>query len=83
MRTVEYQLFDADIHYYETRDAFTRHIEPKYRDRAIEVGIDPESGHDQLLIGGQPFTFLPRAPIRDRSGPRRVGPDDARRGRLR
>ena len=63
MRTVDYQLFDADNHYYEARDAFTRHIDPKYRDRAIEVGIDPESGHDQLLIAGQPFTFLPRPPF--------------------
>lgn len=30
-----YRLFDADNHYYETADCFTRHIEPRYREQAI------------------------------------------------
>ena len=27
---------DADNHYYETLDAFTRHLEKKYRDRGVK-----------------------------------------------
>ena len=46
-------LFDADNHYYETRDCFTRHIEPRFRDRAIRV----EAG-DRVFVGDRPFTFL-------------------------
>ena len=44
---------DADNHYYEPRDFCTRHIEPRYRDRAVRV--DEE---DHIWIGDRPFTFL-------------------------
>ena len=50
-------LFDADNHYYEPRDAFTRHIEPRYR----ELAIRPEPGdgrRERLMVGARPFTFL-------------------------
>ena len=33
-------LFDVDNHYYETRDCFTRHIEPAMRERAVRVERD-------------------------------------------
>lgn len=51
------RLFDADNHYYEPRDCYTRHIEPRFRDRAIHVerGAD---GREQILVGDKPFTFL-------------------------
>jgi predicted TIM-barrel fold metal-dependent hydrolase len=50
-------LFDADNHYYEPRDAFTRHIEPKYRDVAIH--LEPGDGRrERLMVGERPFTFL-------------------------
>jgi predicted TIM-barrel fold metal-dependent hydrolase len=53
----EYGLFDADNHYYEPPDCFTRYIEPKYRDKAIELksvaGAEP-----QVFVGDKPFTFL-------------------------
>ena len=52
-----YGLFDADNHYYEPRDCYTRHIEPKFRDRAIHVEPDAD-GHDVVLVGDRPFTFL-------------------------
>jgi hypothetical protein len=32
-----YPLFDADNHYYEPRDCFSRFIEPRHRDKAIHV----------------------------------------------
>lgn len=51
-----YRLFDADNHYYEPRDAFTRHIEARHRDQAIHVvEID---GKDAIFVGDRPFTFL-------------------------
>ncbi len=52
-----YPLFDADNHYYEPRDAFTRHLEPACHDRAIHVETD-ERGRDRVMIGARPFTFL-------------------------
>ena len=33
----EYKLFDADNHYYEPPDCFTRYIEPRQRDKAIQL----------------------------------------------
>ena len=52
-----FALVDADNHYYETRDCFTRHIDPAFQDRAIRVeeGAD---GEDRILVGDKPFTFL-------------------------
>ena len=39
---LQYALYDADNHYYEPPDCYTRHIEPKFRDRAIHVEQDDE-----------------------------------------
>ena len=50
-------LFDADNHYYEPRDCFTRHIEPAMRERAIRVEQDSE-GKEVVLVGDRNFTFL-------------------------
>lgn len=52
-------IFDADNHYYEPRDCFTRYMEPKFRDKAVRV-IEGENGHDRVMIGDKPFTFLER-----------------------
>jgi predicted TIM-barrel fold metal-dependent hydrolase len=48
---------DADNHYYESLDAFTRHLDPKYRDR----GVRPvqEGKRVRLLIGGRENRFVP------------------------
>lgn len=51
-----YRLFDADNHYYEPRDAFTRHIESAFAEKAVRVV--EEGDRDRILIGDQPFTFL-------------------------
>ena len=54
---LDYQAFDADNHYYEAEDAFTRHIDPKMARRAMqwaEVG-----GRKMLLVGGQVNRFIP------------------------
>ncbi|HYC56832.1 MAG TPA: amidohydrolase family protein [Candidatus Binatia bacterium] len=52
-----YLSFDGDNHYYEPRDAFTRHIEPKHRDKAVRVVRDG-TGRESILVGDKPFTFL-------------------------
>lgn len=57
MAAPDFALVDADNHYYETRDCFTRHIEPAFRDRAIRVEVDGE-GQDRIVVGDKPFTFL-------------------------
>ncbi len=54
---MDYRLLDADNHYYEPRDCFTRHIDPAMRERAIHVEIDAD-GKELVLIGDRPFTFL-------------------------
>jgi len=58
MTALDYALFDADNHYYEPRDAFTRYMEPRYRDKAIHV-VQDENGKDRVLVGRRLFTFLP------------------------
>lgn len=52
-----YLSFDGDNHYYETRDAFTRHMEPKFRDKAVHV-VRATDGTESIRIGDKPFTFL-------------------------
>ena len=49
---------DADNHYYEPLDAFTRHLDPKFRSRGVQVVTD-DRGHTQLLIGGRINRFIP------------------------
>jgi predicted TIM-barrel fold metal-dependent hydrolase len=49
--------FDADNHYYEALDAFTRHIEPGFEKRCMqwaEIG-----GKQRLLVGGKINRFIP------------------------
>lgn len=49
--------FDADNHYYEPVDAFTRHLDRAYRRRGIEV--IQRGKHTALLAGGQLLEFVP------------------------
>ena len=37
MQALDYRIVDADNHYYEADDCFTRHIESRYRARTISV----------------------------------------------
>ena len=54
---VEYRLFDADNHYYEPRDCFTRHIDPAMRDRTVRVAPGSD-GRERVLVDDREFTFL-------------------------
>jgi predicted TIM-barrel fold metal-dependent hydrolase len=52
-----FTFFDCDNHYYEALDAFTRHIDPQYKKRAIQwAQLD---GRQRLLVGGRVNRFIP------------------------
>ncbi len=57
MAGLGYRIFDADNHYYEPRDAFTRYMEPAHRDKAVRV-VRADDGRERIWIGERPFTFL-------------------------
>jgi predicted TIM-barrel fold metal-dependent hydrolase len=48
---------DADNHYYETLDAFTRHLDPKFKDRGVRPVQDGKRVY--LLMGGKVNNFVP------------------------
>jgi Amidohydrolase len=53
-------IFDADNHYWETSDAFTRHRAPKFADRGVRlVDIDGSGKPRYLLDGGRLHPILP------------------------
>ena len=57
MSDLGFLAFDADNHYYEALDAFTRHIEPRLRKRAVQwAEID---GKLRLLVCGRVNYFIP------------------------
>jgi len=54
---VDLPVFDADNHYYEALDAFTRYIDPAMQKRGIQwATID---GKERLLVGGRINRFIP------------------------
>jgi len=57
MTELGFQPFDADHHYYEATDAFTRHIDPAMKKRCMQwAEID---GKTRLLVGGRVNKFIP------------------------
>jgi predicted TIM-barrel fold metal-dependent hydrolase len=53
---LSYRTVDADNHYYETRDAFTRYIDPKFAERTLRVETG-DGGDDRIVVDGQPYLF--------------------------
>jgi predicted TIM-barrel fold metal-dependent hydrolase len=57
MTSVDFAAFDADNHYYEATDAFTRHLDPAFRKRTMQwAEID---GKRRLLVAGRVNRFIP------------------------
>ena len=52
-----YAAFDADHHYYEAEDAFTRHLDRRMRRRAMDWA--DINGRRCLLVGGKVNRFIP------------------------
>ena len=48
---------DADNHYYEALDAFTRHLDPEFKRRGVRVVRD--GSHVEILIAGRINNFIP------------------------
>ena len=56
MGTVEFDVFDADNHYYEATDAFIRHL-PKHRSKLVQwADID---GKHRMIVDNKIFRFIP------------------------
>ena len=54
---IDFTTFDADNHYYEATDAFTRHLDPKMARRAMQwAEVD---GRQRLLVAGKINRFIP------------------------
>jgi predicted TIM-barrel fold metal-dependent hydrolase len=54
---LDFRAFDADNHYYEATDAFTRYIDPGMRKRCMQwADVD---GKRRLLVGGKVNKFIP------------------------
>ena len=57
MARPDFRAFDADNHYYEAEDAFTRHIHPSMAKRCMQwAEVD---GKKRLLVGGRINRFIP------------------------
>jgi predicted TIM-barrel fold metal-dependent hydrolase len=48
---------DADNHYYESLDAFTRHLDRKFKQRGLRVVQD--GSHTEVIIAGKLNRFIP------------------------
>jgi predicted TIM-barrel fold metal-dependent hydrolase len=57
MSHVDFPAFDADNHYYEAEDAFTRHLDRKMGRRAMQWGT--AGGRKCLLVAGKVNRFIP------------------------
>jgi predicted TIM-barrel fold metal-dependent hydrolase len=57
MADLPYEIFDADNHYYEAEDAFTRHLDPKMRRRCMDWAV--VKGRKELLVAGAINRFIP------------------------
>lgn len=57
MTELSFRPFDADHHYYEATDAFTRHMDPKMAKRCMQWA--DVGGKQRLLVGGKINKFIP------------------------
>jgi len=55
-RTMNFPVFDADNHLYETREAFTRHLPDRYRNAVDYVDV---RGRTKIVIRGQISDYIP------------------------
>src|SRR5262249_2611454 len=57
MADLPYLIFDADNHYYEAEDAFTRHLDPEVRRRGRDGAA--VKGRRELRVAGAITPFIP------------------------
>ncbi len=56
-------VFDADNHYYEAHDAFTRHVPRRMRSRCVEW-VELEGGRKYQVVGQRGGAERAAAPLR-------------------
>lgn len=54
---LDYRAIDVDNHYYEPLDAFTRHLDKKFKRRGVQMFTDGK--HVQAVIGDRVNHFIP------------------------
>jgi predicted TIM-barrel fold metal-dependent hydrolase len=64
---VDFPVFDADNHFYEPKDAFTRHLDPSMRKRTMQWAT--VEGKERLLVGGSVNRFIPNPTFENVSKP--------------
>lgn len=64
----DYALFDCDHHFYETRDSFTRHIDPAFSDQAVRP-VRNDDGEEVIMVGDRLLKFLLGHDLYDTAGP--------------
>jgi predicted TIM-barrel fold metal-dependent hydrolase len=55
-RTLDYPVFDADNHLYETQDAFTRHLPSRYKSAVDYVDV---RGRTKIVVRGTISDYIP------------------------
>jgi predicted TIM-barrel fold metal-dependent hydrolase len=68
MNGLGYRMVDADNHFYEPDDCFTRHIEARFRDRTARVERPSEDALGRVFIGSERSGFYSVA-VGDHVGP--------------
>ena len=67
MKKLDYGIYDADNHYYEPDDCFTRHIESRFKDRTVWVDRK-DDGPARMYVGKERCNFFSVA-VGDHVGP--------------
>ncbi len=49
------KVVDGDSHFIEPLDVYPRYIDPAFRERAMRVERDPDSGKQRMLVDGKPM----------------------------
>ncbi|MGH9185872.1 MAG: amidohydrolase family protein [Acidimicrobiales bacterium] len=57
MAELDFAVFDADNHYYEAEDAFTRHMDPTLAKRGVQWAVI--DGRRRLIANGRVWRFIP------------------------
>jgi predicted TIM-barrel fold metal-dependent hydrolase len=68
MNRLGYRMVDADNHFYEPDDCFTRHIEARFRDRTARVERPSEGALGRVFVGSERSGFYSVA-VGDHVGP--------------
>lgn len=58
MPTLPYRLYDADEHYYEPDDCFTRHIEARFAKRTVWVDRGSATAPGRMFVGDERCHFF-------------------------